>query len=265
MGDKDMRSILVNADRRADNDARIETALNLARRSGGHVTVLVDTPVSRYVAMDPMGGSYVIADALERAREEDDAAAKAIEARLARDDVPFDVFRSEDDPINALARAARLADLIVVSRSGGLAGELALTCRTPVLALPDGKPLELPVRRVCVAWDGGEQAAAALRAAVPLLGSCQLVKLISVAEKPGGFPTTDALRYLSRHGIHAELEEHEQRGSTEETLAAAVAENDAELLVMGAYGKSRVREFLFGGVTAYFLNDATAPALLLVH
>lgn len=260
-----MRSILVNADRKPDSEARIETALEIARRSDGHVTVLVDTPVTRYIAMDPMGGSYVISDALEQARGEDDAAAEAIEARLTRGDVPFDVLRSEDDPINALAGAARLADLVVVSRSGGLAGELALVSSTPVLALQDDKPLEMPIRRACIAWDGGEQAAAALRASVPLLGNCQMVKIITVAEKPGGFPATDALRYLSRHGIHAELEEHQRRGSTEETLAAAVGENHAELLVMGAYGKSRMREFLFGGVTAYFLNEATAPALLLVH
>jgi nucleotide-binding universal stress UspA family protein len=261
----DMRSILVNADRKPGSDARIDTALDIARLTDGHVTVLVDTPVTRYIAMDPMGGSYVISDALEQARGEDDAAAEAIEARLSRGDVPFDVLRSEEDPINALGRAARLSDLVVVSRTDGLAGELALISSTPVLALPEGKTFEMPIRRACIAWDGGEQAASALRAAVPLLGDCQLVKLITVAEKPGGFPATEALRYLSRHGIHAELEEHERRGSTEETLATAVAQNHAELLVMGAYGKSRMREFLFGGVTAYFLDDASAPALLLVH
>lgn len=260
-----MRSILVTADRKPGNEARIDTALGIARRAGGHVTVLLDTPVSRYIAMDPMGGSYVISEALDQARTDDDVAAAAIEARLARDDVPFDVLRSEDDPISAVANAARLADLVVVSRSGGLAGELALASRAPVLALSDDKPLDMPLRRACIAWDGGEQAAAALRAAVPLLASCQMVKLVSVIEKAGGFPATDALRYLSRHGIHAEFEELERRDSTEETLAIAVAQSHAELLVMGAYGKSRMREFLFGGVTAYFLDEAKAPTLLLAH
>ncbi|MAC59799.1 MAG: universal stress protein UspA [Novosphingobium sp.] len=260
-----MRSILVNADRKPGNDARIDTALDLARQFGAHVSVLVDTPVTRYIAMDPMGGSYVISDALEEARGEDDAAASDIETRMARDDVPFDVLRSEDDPVSALANAARLSDLVIVSRSGGLAGELALVSHAPVLALPDGTPLQMPIRRACIAWDGGEQSAAALRASVPLLQSCQMVKVISVIEKPGGFPATDALRYLSRHGIHAEYEEHERRGSTEETLAIAVTQSHAELLVMGAYGKSRMREFLFGGVTAYFLDEAKAPALLLAH
>lgn len=260
-----MRSILVNADRKPGNDARIETALNLARKTGGHVTALVDTPVARYIAMDPMGGSYVIADALDKARAQDDAAADAVEQRLARNDVAFDVLRSEDDPVSALASLARLSDVVVLSRSGGLAGELALVSSTPVLALANDKPLEFPIRRACIGWDGGEQAASALRAAVPLLADCQMVKLVTIAEKTGGFPATDALRYLSRHGIHAELEEHERRGSTAESLSIAVAQTHAELLVMGAYGKSRMREFLFGGVTAYFLDAEDAPALLLAH
>lgn len=260
-----MRSILVNADRKPGTQSRIATAVDIARHTHGHVTVLVDTPVSRYIAMDPMGGSYVMSDALEKARDEDDAVASAVEAQLTGSSIRFDIIRSEDEPVTALAHAARLADLVVVSRSGGLAGDLALTSRTPVLALSDDRPLDVPVRRACVAWDGGEQSAAALRGAVPLLAACQSVVLISVIEKKGGFPAEDALRYLARHGIGAQFEEHERRDSTEHTLAIAVTQAHAELLVMGAYGKSRMREFLFGGVTAHFLDAAEGPALLLAH
>lgn len=260
-----MRSILVYADRKPGNDARIDTALALARQSGGHLTVIVDTPVSRYIAMDPMGGSYVLSEALEKARGEDDAAAAAVEARLAPSDIPFDVVRCEDDPVTALSYAARLADLVVVSRSAGIAGDLALTTRAPILAVSDETALALPIRNACVAWDGGEQAAAALRAAVPLLARCASVTIVSVIEKQGGFPASDAGTYLQRHGIAARCEEHERRDSTEETLAAAIGQVGAELLVMGAYGKSRMREFLFGGVTAWFLRENTVPALLLAH
>lgn len=260
-----MRSILVNADRKPTSGARVDTALDLARQLGGHVTVLVDTPVSRYIAMDPMGGSYVISEALDRARADDDAAAETVEAHLARGDVPFEVVRSEEDPVPALAAAARLADLVVLTRSGGMVGEVALSARAPILALPDEGGLNLPLRSAVIAWDGGEQSAAALKAAIPLLANCASVKVVSVIEKAGGFLATDALRYLSRNGIHAEYEELERRGSTEETLAIAVRQAQAELLVMGAYGKSRMREFLFGGVTAYFLADKGAPALLFAH
>ena len=89
-----MRSILVYADRGAAMEARLATAMAIARASQGHVTVLVDTPVTRFIAMDPMGGSYLATDALKQALEEDDAQAAAIEQQLSRDDVPFDVIRT---------------------------------------------------------------------------------------------------------------------------------------------------------------------------
>ncbi len=260
-----MRSILVNADRRPGMEARLETALSLARANDGHITLLVDTPVVRYVAMDPMGGSYVATDALKQAMADDDAAAGKLEARLAREDVPFDVVRSEAEPVEALAKAARLADLVIVSRSGGHAGDLALSTRAPVLALSDTGILPAPVGEACIAWDGGDEAACALRLAVPLLAGCSRVHVITVAEKPGGFPPTEALRYLSRHGIKAELDELPRRGSTEETLDVAVARTGADVLVMGAFGKSRMREYLFGGVTRYFLDKQDGPALFLAH
>jgi nucleotide-binding universal stress UspA family protein len=260
-----MRSILVYADRAATMASRLDTALSLARTVGGHVTVLVDTPVTRYISMDPMGGSYVATEALQQALADDDAHATAIEARLAGEDVPFDVVRSEAEPVDAIASAARLSDLIVLSRTPGLAGELALVSREPVLVLPDGESLSFPLDCACVAWDGGDESARALRAAAPLLANCRQVHVVTVREKPGGFPPTEALRYLSRHGVTAELHELDRGSSTEETLATVVARLKCPLLVMGAYGKSRVREFLFGGVTRYFLEETKGPALLLAH
>jgi len=260
-----MRSILVNADRSSGSDARVETALSLARAMGGHVSVLVDTPVARYISMDPLGGSYVATDALNQAMAEDDAAASRIEARLQGQDVPFNIIRSEAEPVEALGSAARLADIVVLSRGNGLAGGVALTSRTPVLVISEGKALSMPLSKVCIAWDGGDEAALALRGVVPLLKGGVSVEVLTVAEKLRGFPTTDALRYLSRHGVSAELRELERKGSTEETLARAAAQAGADLLVMGAYGHSRMREYLFGGVTRYFLEESEGPALLLAH
>lgn len=260
-----MRSIIVYADRGAAMAARLETGLSLARAHGGHLTVLVDTPVSRYIAMDPMGGSYLASEALQKALAEDDSQAAAIEEQLKGQDVPFDVVRSESEPVDALAAAARLADVVILSRATGLAGELALVSRTPVLVVDEGAGLQLPLDSACIAWDGGDEAAHALRAATPVLAGCGAVRVLVVKEKPGGFPGTEALRYLSRHGIAAELEELVRTGSTEETIASAAARFRSQLLVMGAYGHSRMREYLFGGVTRYFLEDAEAPSLLLVH
>ena len=261
-----MRSILVQGGRDTGMGARLDTAMDLARVHGGHLTVLVDTPVDKYVTVDPYGGAILAREALDLALKEDDALAAAFGERLARDDVPFDVAQSELPQIDALVRSGDLADLLIVSRSSGLAGDLALSASCPVLALPDHSGLKLPLGTVCIAWDGGSEAARALKAAVPLLINAADVRVLTVeSDSPTGFPPTEALRYLARHGVKAELTELPRGNSVEEALAEAVARAGADLLVMGAYGHSRLREFLFGGVTRFFLDELTAPPLLIAH
>lgn len=260
-----MRSILVYADRSPAMPARLDTALALARAGKGHVTLLVDTPIGRYISMDPMGGSYVASDAMKQALAEDDGQANRLRGQLHQAGVPYDVIRSEEEPVEALAVASRLADVVILSRSSAIAGEVVLATRTPVLVLPDDQALPMPVARACVAWDGGNEAAAALRGAIPLLARCPAVDVLTVGEKPGDTSAADAVRYLARHSIAAEPHDLTREGSTEEALAAATLKLGGELLILGAYGRSRMREFLFGGVTRYFLEDCPRPALLMAH
>ena len=260
-----MRSILVFADRSEGMSNRLETALALARATNGHVSLLIDTPIARFMAMDAMGGSYLAADAMREAVVRDDHYAEDLAARMAREDVAFDILRCEDEPVDALTDASRLADVVVLSRGCDFAGQIAVSASAPVLLVPENARLDIPAERVCIGWDGGYEAAAALRGAAPLLALCGEVHLLTVKEKSGGFPATDALRYLSRHGVKAELTELPRIGSTEETLAAAVIRLQADLLVMGAFGHSRLREFLFGGVTDYFIGLREGPALLLAN
>ena len=265
-----MRSILVDARPGPAGRNRIETALALARHTGGHVTLVVDTPVDRFVAIDGMGGSLVSAEALREVMAEDDAFAAAIEAQLARGDVCCDVIRTECPPVEALAEAGLLADLVVVPRGDAVAADLPLAVRGPVLAVNDGPPLDFPLARVAIAWDGGTSAAHALRASLPLLATAGAVTVLVVegdaaAGDAGSFPATGVVRYLARHGIPAELRPLPRTGSVEATLGAALADQPVDLLVMGAYGHGRLRAFLFGGVTEHFLASPGAPALLLAH
>jgi len=260
-----MRSVLVQTDASPAGKLRIETALSLARAVGGHVTLLVDTPISRYVAVDAMGGGAVAAAAMKEAIAEDDRLAREIDARVAREDVPCDVLRAEAEPVDAVSEASRLADVVIVARREALAGDLPLATRAPVLAVNDDAPLTFPLARAAVAWDGSDEAAYALRCAVPLLVRCGEVIVLTVEDAPDGFPATEAVTYLSRHGVSAELQVLKRAGAIEETLAREVALIDAQLLVMGAFKHSRLREFLFGGVTRHFLDDPSGPALLLAH
>lgn len=260
-----MRSILVQTGHDPLSTARLDTALSLARATGGHVTLLIDTPVERFVTVDPFGGSFIAREAFAAAVADDNALAEQLAGRLSRDDIAFDVIRYEINPLEAMLQAANLADLVVISRHCGFAGGLVVEGRTPVLVLGQ-TAVEFPLCSAVIAWDGSAEAARALRSAVGLLGHCPRVGVLAVtADTPQGFPPSDALRYLSRHGISAELTVLTKGNSVEETLAAAAADRAAQLLVMGGYGHSRLREFLFGGVTRYFLEDAAGPALLLAH
>ena len=267
-----MRSILVHADNDAASEGRLQVALDLARRFEGHVTLMIATPLQQFVSFDPFGGTYFATDALAKAQADDLALESSLSERLANEDVPWDIAMADGDIVGALAGAASLTDLTVVSLPGQrqnlpqlLAGDLALATPVPVLALPqDVKRLDADAPAM-IAWNGSPQAAAAMRAAVPLLSGGRKVVLVSVGKDDGTFPGTDALRYLSRHGIHAELLIVERGADTiEERLEEEADALGAGLIVMGAFGRSRLRETLFGGTTQYLLTNGRFP-LLLAH
>lgn len=268
-----MRSILVHADNDAAFEGRLQTALDLARRLEGHVTLLIATPLRQFVSFDPFGGTYFAAEALAAAQADDLALESRLSERLAAEDVPWDIAMADGDIAGALAGAAAFADIAVVSlppesAKGGppplMAGDVALAAATPVLALPQGTKLLDFDAPVTVAWNGSTEAAHALRAAIPLAKG-RPVTLVAIGDDTGGFPATDALRYLSRHDIHAELSIVERGVETiEERLATEAQAMDAGLLVMGAFGRSRLRETIFGGVTQYLLTKSRVP-LLLAH
>ena len=248
-----MRNLLIHADESPAMAARTETALAIGRRLGAHLNFLICSPFQQFIASDPFGGMYLAREQLAKAQLAD----AELETRLA-----------------ALSLAATLADLAIVSlgprdRRGlaqpTLAGDLAMTVPAPVLALPaEGQPLDLDAP-VMILWNGSPQAAHALRAAGPLMAGAGSVTMVQVGPDEGRVPAEDALCYLSRHGIHAELRRHDRGALTpEEILERTAKEMAPGLIVMGAYGRPRLRETLFGGVTRYLLEAAPAP-LLLAH
>lgn len=134
----------------------------------------------------------------------------------------------------------------------------------PVLVLPRAKPCPAEFRRIVVGWNGTKQAARAVFDALPLLTAAESVELLVV-----GRSSTDrdvgavVSATLKRHGVPVELARETSDGlSVEEALANRVAAIDADLLVLGAYGHSWLREFLFGGVTRQLLKNCPVATLL---
>jgi nucleotide-binding universal stress UspA family protein len=134
-----------------------------------------------------------------------------------------------------------------------------------VLVVPyvTAKPLALD--RVTIAWDGGRAAARAVHAALPFLEKAKHITVLMVGKAGSvpGEPGADLAVWLSRHGLDVEIECIEAPEiSVADALLDHAADKSVDLLVMGGYGHSRVREFLLGGATRGILASMTVPVLM---
>jgi nucleotide-binding universal stress UspA family protein len=268
-----MKSLMLHVGHDAGFDGRFQVALDIARRLDAHVTLVQPSLAQDFVAFDMAGGAHFVAQAYAIAEQGRAEVKERVETDLANEGVNWD-WQTIDgaSSVAILAEAARLSDLAILSlddkRQGAaqpgrsLVGDLAMMCRTPVLAVPPGVKT-MSFGTAMIAYDGGPEASFAIRAASPLLALCETVKIAEVDAEAADYPYTDAADYLARHGINAVIEPVVQGGRTVEELLLASSEAfGADILVMGAYGHSRWREALFGGVTHYVLAETKIPVLL---
>lgn len=269
-----MRNILIHADSTSTMTARTETALQIGRRCGSHLNFVISSPYQQLIAADPFGGLYLSAEQLAIAQVRDTELEESLSKILNANDVPWDVTIADGISVPSLSQFASLSDLVIVSlgdrdRRGRaewtMAADLAMTVPVPVLALPGESKLINFEAPVMIAWNGSPQAAQALRSAVPLISSAQSVVMVQVGPNEGGLAAEDALKYLSRHAIHGELRVIDAgKEATAKVLSKLAYEIDPGLIVMGVFGRSILRETLFGGVTQSLLDRAPAP-LLIAH
>jgi nucleotide-binding universal stress UspA family protein len=268
-----MKSILVHVHDDDGRDARLSAALDVARAFDGRLTCLLVRPYEAYVAGDPFGGMHVLASQLEDQRRREEKVREAVDARLAREGVPHEWASLDGDPARSVIAAAKLADLVVLRRAGHALGlgaalpvvaDVAIHARAPVLAVPPearGLAVDGPA---LVAWNGSAEAAHALRAAVPLLARASAVHLVTVADGSEVSPDP-ACDYLESYGVACLPRVVEPRGrEVADALIDEAGALGAGYIVMGAYGHSRVREYLLGGATRDLLGRSPLP-LFLTH
>ena len=270
-----MRSILLHIDDDDCMEARLQMALDLARQFDAHLTCLQAVAYGFGVAGDLYGTMAAQMAALFR--ETADQVQETLEKRLSVEDVRWEWMRSQGRAADQIARHAPLNDLVVVGAHNPagrtdfpstLASDLAMEVRAPVLVAP-ATSSAFPVNRpAMIAWNGSAESARALRAAMPMLARASEAHLLWVEEKKdrghNELPATDAATYLARHGIVAIIDElRTDKGlSVADILNSAAAARNAAYLVMGAYGHSRLRERILGGVTRDMLTDPKLPLLI---
>jgi nucleotide-binding universal stress UspA family protein len=146
--------------------------------------------------------------------------------------------------------------------------EVALMAGRPILVVPYAGAFERVGQRVLVGWDASREATRAVSDAMPLLTAAASVTVITVdAEQSGDghgeIPGADIALHLARHGVVAKVERTTSAGiGVGNALLSWASDMEADLLVMGAYGHSRVRELLLGGATRTVLASATSPVLM---
>ncbi len=142
---------------------------------------------------------------------------------------------------------------------------IALDSGRPVIIFPSGNDSKVSGRRVVVAWDGGRAAARALADAMGILGKDDRIEIVSVGRAPlaRSLPGFDVCKVLERHGFSVTLTELPRgRDSVAETLIKHCEAVAANLLVMGAYDHSPLREGLIGGVTQDIAIKTRIPVLM---
>lgn len=268
------RTILLELQDDPHNDARIECARRLAQRFDAELVGMHISPPPFLPIGFGEGAAYVGPEVFEAQREANRLVRERVEASFRRLCDPArmavrDVYE-EGDAGELLADAARGADLTVLAQEGGSGLEalnpqpihhVILSAGGPVLVLPrEGLGPDLG-RRVVVAWNGSREAARAAKDALPFLETADTVTLIAAGDDAGA--TLDAgTGLLKRHGAKVTARQIDLGRAHGATLLDASAAADADLLVMGAYGHSRLREIVLGGATREVLRNARVAVLL---
>ena len=274
------RSILVYLDDAERAPARVALAAALARKQECHLiglapTGVVDLPGKPRLALE--GNEYVdftSNNLYQRARK----VADAFEAQV-RELGPssFESRVDEADPGPSVIMKSCMADLVVIGQSDhhapnptvpwGFPPLVLMGSGRPILVVPRSGRFESVGDHVLVAWNGSHEATRAATDALPLLQLARRVDLVWFQEA-GELKAHAALRmadfigWLQRHGVDALALQVEGSNHIGKSLIELAASRVADLIVMGAYGHSRLTELALGGVTRTMLEDMRVPVLM---
>ncbi|WP_428029205.1 universal stress protein [Ancylobacter sp.] len=265
-------------------DVAVDYAVSAAAALGAHLTGIA---VSYEIDVPPVYTEAFSTDFIESQREESQRQAKTSVERFgeaARSlGLSGEVRLIDGTPGGAAEQIgvmARLYDLTIVNQADPdrMGAEEVITeavlfdSGRPVLVVPRAQQKPFSAKRIMVAWDGGRPSARAVAEARALLGHAHLVEAVvvetpkSLRKKSVDLPGADLARHLARHDKSVELRKLVPASGEgiADVLLREVAERDIDIVVMGGYGHSRLREFVMGGVTRDMLERMTVP-LFLAH
>ncbi|RZF25681.1 universal stress protein [Paraburkholderia sp. UYCP14C] len=270
------KTLLVHIDDSRRCDARVELALELAQRWDAHLIGLyaVSEGISR-----PLFGTddRFVAQLTALTADRRKMAQRAFLAAAERAGRAAEWRAPEGSPVDVTTLHARHTDLLVLGQPDpqdpasyverNFVGEVVLGAGRPALVIPRAGTVPTLGENVLIAWDGSREASRAIADAMPLLQRARFVGVDVVKPKhdhEAGPGAIDVAAWLEAHGVRASFSTTPRLGTagTGATLLNRVSDLHADLLVMGAYGHSRARERVWGGVTRTMLESMTVPVLM---
>lgn len=267
------KSLIVSITDAETDRGALNQAAALAARHDAHLTALhiYEPPYYRY----PL--AYIDMSDIdpEAARGQDKrtlAVRQAFEDACRAEGVTKYEWRFvRGEMLRTLALHARYIDALILPQ-GDLAARVALASPRPVIAVPDQAPAQAVGRRIMLAWNASREATRAATAALPLMTEAERVWVLTIDASStyrgdhGAEPGADIALYLARRGIDAEVRQVDSdKEGVADTLVAEALEMDADLICMGAYGHSRLRELALGGATRDMLRGPLPVSVLLAH
>ncbi len=271
------KDILVYADGSKAAAVRLDVAAMVARANAAHLTALHVMALPHVPADFGAGIPPLVIEWQENwAREQADEARKAVDAAARRTGQDFEWRAVKGDIENIALLHSRYADLVIVSQAALDAAEATVADDLPeTLVMGSGRPALVVPRygkfptlgeRVLVAWNRTRESTRAVHDAMPMLARAKSVTVMEVNPRTGDTPHiagADIATHLARHGVKAEVSSTVTEDiEVGDAIMSRIADLGADLLVMGSYGHSRLREYAFGGATLHVLRHMTVPVLM---
>ena len=276
-----LKNILLHMDETERCKERLELAIDLAKDHDSHLTGLFVIP-EPFIPIYSEGTYFPqdLIDSLEKENQANCETAKKTFVDLTEQHGIHGEWREEQGSLeHIVARHALYADLTVVTKGSfedprnypnpTLAENIVMDTGRPVLVIPNAGHFEDFGKRVLVCWNASREAVRAINDAMPFLQKADKVTVLAVNPQEvssgdhGAIPCADIALYLARHGVKTEAATTQSDISdVGEIILSRAFDIDADLIVAGAFGHSRTREWILGGVSKTLLHDTTVPTFM---
>lgn len=274
-----IRDILLKVESDKPHDPALDYAVTVAEAFDAHLACIAFGDLANMPAfMMPGLPSEALAEILAASEKSARAAVERFETAAQRSHISTEhhlVTQGGLSPGEAFATMARRFDLSVLQQSGAdganndLLIEAALfSSGRPVMIVPYIQKAGLNLGHVLCCWDGGAAAARAINDALPFLRKAETVEILVVVSERAKHSKreihgAEIARHLEHHGITAEVKTiSESRIDVTDSILSHAADCSADMIVMGGYGHSRLREFVLGGATRGILSTMTVPVFM---